>query len=107
MSGMIVSGLVMVIATLMALARFDLRKCLGYSAAIDVGFTVLMFAMFSGTFSGIIASSFAGVFMTMLLYILRASIGCKKLRIVRPGYLPRIRWVYYGPENFRGKWSAA
>lgn len=104
MGEMILAGFVIVIATLMMLSRFDLRKALGYCGVIDVGFTLVMFAMFSGTFSGIIASAFAGVFMTVMLSMLRGTIGCKKLQWVKVGRVPRLRWIAYGPELFRAKW---
>lgn len=102
MAAMILAGFIIVMAMLLTLARFDLRKFLGYASIVDIIFTVLMFSMFHGTFSGIVASAFAGIFMTLMLYMLRGTIGCKKLKVVCVRRIPRIRWVYYGPELYRG-----
>lgn len=108
MAALIIAGFVIVLAMLLTMARFDILKWLGYAAAVDIAFTILMFSLFAGTFSGIIAGSFAGIFMTAMLYVMRASLGCKKLRIKRTRlYTPYITWVYFGPENYRGKWSRA
>jgi len=108
MGAMILSGFIIVLALLMTLARMDLLKFLGYSTIVDILFTLLMFTMFHGTFSGIVASAFAGVFMTIMLYVLRGTIGCKKLKFRRCKYgLIKLTWVYYGPENYRGKFSRA
>lgn len=104
MAPLIVSGFIIVMALLLTLARFDLLKFLGYAGALDIVFTCMMFTMFHGTYSGIVASAFAGIFMTIMLYLLRATIGCKKLKLVWSGWLPRIRWVFFGPENYRGSW---
>lgn len=95
MAGLIVAALVMTIALILLLARFDLRKFLGYSAVVDVMFTILMFMMFMGTFSGIVAGAFAGLFMTLLLYVLKAVVGYKKLE--RKGF--KLVWVTY-PAKF-------
>lgn len=91
MVAMVISGFVLVLAMLATMARFDLYKFLGYAAAVDIVFTILMFIMFAHTFSGIVAGSFAGLFMTGLLYILRGTLGYKRLE--RKGL--KIVWVYH------------
>lgn len=100
MFAMAVAGCIMAMATLMALARFDMLKVLGYSAVVDFAFTVLLFALFSETYSGIIASAFAGVFMSLMLYILRATMGCKKLKVRNW----RLQWVYFDGKQYRQHW---
>jgi len=80
MAGLIVAAGVMCGATLLTAHRFMcIRKLLGYSAIVDISFTVLMFCMFMGTFSGIVAGAFGGMFMTLTLYVLKYSIGYKRL----------------------------
>ncbi|WP_233402363.1 hypothetical protein, partial [Segatella copri] len=64
---------------------------LGYAAAVDVAFTILMFFMFAGSFSGIVAAAFAGLFMTVMLHILRQTIGYDKLKFVR---WYKVAWVH-------------
>lgn len=82
MSALIVASLILVITMLLTVARFGphvFKRMLGYAAIVDVLFTVLMFMMFAGTFSGIVAGAFAGLFMTGLLYILRGVMGYERL----------------------------
>lgn len=93
MLALILASFVMVLTMFGLMARFGLRKFLGYSAVVDIAFTVLMFAMFSGTFSGIVAGAFAGLFMTGLLYVLKASVGYERLE--RVGW--KIKWVAHPP----------
>ena len=94
MSALILAAFVLVITMLAIMARFGLRRFLGYSTIVDVSFTVLMFAMFAGTFSGIVAGAFAGLFMTGLLYVLKATMGYERLE--RVGW--KIKWVYHAPK---------
>lgn len=94
MAGLIVAALVMAVALILMLARLDLRKFLGYSVIVDVAFTILMFMMFMGTFSGIVAGAFSGLFMTLLLYMLKAVLGYKRLE--RRGF--KLVWVQYPPK---------
>lgn len=92
MAGLIVAAGVMCAATLLTAMRFmDLKKLLGYSALVDVAFTILMFMMFMGTFSGIVAGAFGGLFMTLALYVLKDLLGYK--RIQRRGC--KLVWVEY------------
>lgn len=97
MLGMILAAFVLVITMLLTMARLDLRKFLGYAAVIDVAFTILMFAMFAGSYSGIVAGAFAGLFMTACLYVLRYSMGYKKLRMGLKGPY----WKLYEPKAKR------
>jgi hypothetical protein len=92
MAGLIVAAGVMTVAALLTAHRLvNIRKLLGYAAVIDVLFTVLMFMMFMGTFSGIVAGAFGGLFMTGALYVLRYAIGYEKL--CRRGV--KLVWIRY------------
>lgn len=95
MAALILSGFILVITMLATMARFGgLRRWLGYAGIVDVAFTILMFLMFHGSFSGIVSGAFAGLFMTTLLYVLRASYGYEKLE--RVGY--KLKWVAHAPK---------
>lgn len=98
MAGLIVAAGVMCAATIITASRFfDLRKMLGYAGIIDVAFTILMFYMFMGTFSGIVAGAFGGLFMTLALTGLKHVVGYKKLQ--RHGV--KLVWVEY-PATWKG-----
>jgi xanthine/uracil permease len=96
MLGFMMAGLMTVVCILMMMARTDLLKWLGYSNVVDVAFTVIMIILFHDTFSGVVSASFAGVFMSGMLWTLRSVLGYKKLRIHR---LKPV-WVYY-PAKWR------
>lgn len=92
MGGLILAAGVLTAATLVTAHRFmDIRKLLGYAAAMDIAFTILMFLMFMGTYSGIVAGAFGGLFMTIAISGLRYLIGYKKLR--REGV--KLVWVHH------------
>lgn len=73
-----------------------MRKFLGYAGYVDVMFTILIFALFAHTFSGVIAGTFAGLFMAIGLTIMRNMLGYERLK--RRGF--KLVWVYTP-----GKWG--
>lgn len=93
---LIVSGFMIVLTMLLMMARMGLLKWLGYTNIVDVAFTIIMILLFHGTFSGIVAASFAGVFMSALLWVLRSSLGCERYELVKTGkYTATMKWVRY------------
>lgn len=99
MLGFMMAGLMTVMCILMMMARTDLLKWLGYSNCVDVVFTLIMIVLFHDTFSGVVSAAFAGVFMSSMLWVLRNTLGYKKLRVVRRGYIIKPEWVYYSPRQ--------
>lgn len=95
MLAMVFAGFILCIAMLLTMARLDILKFLGYAGIVDVVFTALMLEMFAGTFMGIVAGAVAGLCMTTLLYVLKYSMGYKRLE--RVGY--RLKWVYHSPKG--------
>ena len=111
MAALILAALVLVITMLLTMARFGLKKFLGYAAVVDILFTILMFMMFAGTFSGIVAGAFAGMFMTLLLYILKGTVGYERLEFVKCSkikFARKLAWVEYpatGIKLFKEKFA--
>lgn len=98
MTGMIVAGLVLVCTMFVVMARINLRVFLGYSTVVDICFTILMFYMFADTFSGIVAASFAGLFMAGGLTGARKLLGYKRLKLMRTGLVRfNIQWATFPP----------
>ena len=101
MFGMVLAGFVLTMAMLLTMARLDIRKFLGYSSFVDVVFAALMFEMFAGTYGGIVAGAFAGLFMTGMLYVLKYTMGYKRLTLKG--------WVYHAPRSDKikqkGRWA--
>ncbi len=95
MLAMLTAGMILTLAMLLTLARLDIRKFLGYAAIVDVLFTALMLEMFAGTFMGVVAGAFAGLCMTGMLYVLKYTMGCKKIKFFRRGLVVGVHWVVY------------
>lgn len=102
MAGYIFSGFAVVLCVLAMMARSNLKRWLGYSNVVDIVFTIFMIALFHGTFSGVVSSAMAGIWMSGLLTILRKSIGCERLvwqRGARWYHAPKLVWRYYSPAE--------
>ena len=98
MSGFMVAGVMIVLTILVMMARSNIRRWLGYANFVDILFTIIMIYLFHDTFSGIVSASFAGVFMSVMLSVLKASLGYEKLKIVRTNWYKgfySIQWVSY------------
>ena len=91
MAAMLLAGVILAVAMIMTMARLDLLKFLGYASLVDVLFTALMMEMFYGTFMGVVAGAFSGLCMTAGLYMLKYTLGYKRLQ--RVGL--KIKWVYH------------
>lgn len=98
MFGMVVAGLVLVLSFFTVMARINLLRFLGYSTIVDVFFTVLMFLMFHGSYGGIVAGAFAGLFMALGLTIVRNTLGYERLEFVRTRWVVKLTWVYHAPR---------
>lgn len=103
-AGLIVSGFALTLTMFLVMQRTGkLRKFLGYAGWVDVMFTILIFALFAHTFSGVIAGTFAGLFLAVGLTILRKTIGYERLQLQRHHkVLFRLVWVYYPPTGLKG-----
>lgn len=87
-TGFLVVGIVTVLSTLVTMARMDIYKWLGYSNVVDVIFTIMLVGLMHGSFPGIVSAAFAGIVMSVTLWVLRSTMGYKKLRVVP------VRWVH-------------
>lgn len=100
LTGFLTIGIVTVVSALLTMARLDIYKWLGYSNFVDVSFAILVIILLEGSFAGMVAAAFAGIVMSTFLWVMRNTIGYKKLRIVRCQWYKgcaRLRWVYYPP----------
>lgn len=83
---MALSGVVMVLAIFVTLARvMDVRVVLGYATEIDVLFSVLLLVMFSGTYMGLLSAAFAGLTLAVCLSVGRYTVGYTRFKLVRYG----------------------
>lgn len=81
-------------AGVIALAyKLDIKKVLGYDAAVDLIATIGLALLFQGTYSGMVVAMVAGLLVSLILSVLKRRIGYKKLRFVDR----KPTWVEYGP----------
>lgn len=107
MAGFMLAGIMMVLTILIMMARMNLRRWLGYANIVDVMFTIVIIALFHDTFSGVVAASFAGVFMSIMLWVLRCSVGCERLKFVKVPLnkgLCRLRWIEISATECRQRY---
>lgn len=81
-------------ALFILMVKLNIRRVLGYDAAVDVISTLMLVGMFSGTATGTAAAMFAGVLLSLLLLIAKSLLGYERLE--RDGN--RLRWRFYPPK---------
>lgn len=102
MAGMIFAGLITVAAFMFLLMKFDLRKVLWLDVPLDIIGSIALIFMFAGTFTGMFSAIVAGAVFSVLLYILKHTIGYKRLRMkLHPVRIWRSR-IYW--EHVRPTW---
>lgn len=94
-AALIVAGFALTLTLFLVMQRTGrFRRFLGYAGYVDILFTILIFALFAHTFSGVVAGTFAGLFMAIGLTIARNIVGYERLQ--RKGL--RLVWVYHEPR---------
>lgn len=74
----IIAGVFSALAILFLLAKFDFKKVLWLDIPIDIASTVLLVAMFAGTFAGMMAAVIGGCIISVTLYTVKKLRGYKK-----------------------------
>lgn len=101
--GMVLAAAVIVATVFVTLCRVaPLRRWLGYATYVDVTFTILMFFAFHGTYSGIVAAAFSGLFMAFTLSCMRNALGYERLAVKRVRWsegIIQLTWVKYPPKK--------
>ena len=88
----LLAGLISVLAILFLLLKIDIRKVLAFDIWVDIGVTALLVTLFAGTFSGMFAACVAGAGFSIILYVLKHTIGYKRL-------------TFHGWETVTPKWQ--
>lgn len=81
-------------ALFIVMIKLNIRRILGYDAAVDLISTALLISMFQGTATGMAAAVFAGVILSILLLIAKQLLGYERLE--RDGL--HLRWRFYPPK---------
>lgn len=91
---MIEAGFIAALGLLIVLARFNLRRILGYKTLVDVVATTFFCWIFIGTYAGMMTGLFAGVIVSLTLNALDALFGHERARLRRQRgrLLPSLSW---------------
>jgi drug/metabolite transporter superfamily protein YnfA len=104
---LILAGLMTVFMVFCLMARINLKRFLGYPNAVDIIFTAFCLVAMHGTFSGIVAAAFAGVFMSVGLWFIRCTIGAERLgwrRGTKWYSIPKLKWIELSADSMRPMW---
>jgi amino acid permease len=91
----IFAGLASALAILFLLAKFDFKKVLWLDIPIDIMSTILLVAMFAGTFAGMMAAVIGGCLISIVLFLYKRTVGYRKPRWKKYGY----EWVDVTPRS--------
>ena len=86
----VIAGIFSALAILFLLAKFDFKKVLWLDIPIDIASTILLVAMFAGTFAGMMAAVIGGCIISATLFAFKKVFGYKKPKWKRFGY----EWVH-------------
>jgi len=94
-TGIIFAGIIAAISMIFLLLKLDIRKVCGYDIYVDIGFTFLLAWMLAGTFTGMMAALLGGCLVSIFLYIMKRSVGYKKLTFNHF----KLHWRHYNVEK--------
>lgn len=81
MIALVLVAFMAVLGLLIMMGRLNLRRFLGYPNVVDITCTIVFVILFAGTFSGMVVAGFASLFMSLMLWVLRSTIGAERLAV--------------------------
>ena len=90
----LIAGIASAIAILFMLAKLNIKKVLCFDILVDIGASIALIVMFAGTFAGMKAAILGGAIISIVLFILKKTIGYEKPK--REGF--KVRWVNVPPR---------
>ena len=96
---MILAGLLNACAFLILLYKLNLKRVLQYDLFVDVLVTFFLMWIFAGTFAGMMAAIIGGLFVSIVLVMLKKTMPRQKLGVVKTKSFPyrKIGWVTINP----------
>ena len=77
---MIIAGLISAAGLLFLLFKFGVRRVIAYDIPIDILTTSLLMFLFAGTFGGMMAAMVGGLAVSIILYVLKATMTREQLK---------------------------
>lgn len=114
MIALVLVAFMAVLGLLIMMGRLNLKRFLGYPNLVDIACTVFFLIIFAGTFSGMVVAGFASLFMSLMLWVLRATVGAERLEVRweqrKRGFIPYsvlvFHWTTIRPDQCQPHWLA-
>tara|TARA_R100001463_G_scaffold55910_2_gene107737 strand:+ start:70 stop:354 length:285 start_codon:yes stop_codon:yes gene_type:complete len=90
----LIAGIASACAILFMLAKLNIKRVLCFDVLVDIGASIALIIMFAGTFAGMMAGILGGAIISIVLFILKKTIGYEKP--IRKGF--KVRWVNVPPR---------
>ena len=92
---MLLIGIISALGLLLLSLKIGGRKVIGMDVWFDIGITITLMIMFAGTFSGMTAAMIGGLFVTILLFIMKKTMVHETLTVEKG--LPK--WKEVDPRD--------
>ena len=92
---MLTIGIISALGLLLLALKVGGRKVIGMDIVFDIAITITLMIMFAGTFSGMAAAMFGGLFVTILLFIMKRTMVHETLTVEKG--LPK--WKEVNPKD--------
>lgn len=90
----IFAGICSACGILFLLAKLNIKRVLAFDVFIDIGASLLLMVMFFGTFAGMMAAVLGGSIISIVLYLMKKTIGYQKPKWNKY----RFQWVDVPPR---------
>ena len=96
---MIIAGFLSAVGLLFLIFKFGVRRVIAYDIPIDILTTSLLMFLFAGTFGGMMAAMVGGLAVSIILYVLKATMTREQLMLVKTKKFPyrTLRWIEVEP----------
>lgn len=104
---MFLAGLLSALGLLLLIFKLGIRRIIAYDIVIDIAVTSLLMLSLAGTYSGMIAALTGGLFVSIVLWVLKRTITreelhltTKKVRVANRFDIkrPDLQWVAVNPH---------
>jgi len=92
---MLTIGIISALGLLLLALKVGGRKVIGMDIVFDIAITITLMIMFAGTFSGMAAAMIGGLFVTILLFIMKRTMVHETLTVEKG--LPK--WKEVNPKD--------
>jgi uncharacterized membrane protein len=77
------AGIISALAILFILFKLDIRKVLYFDIIVDIAVSTLLTVIFLGTFSGMMAAIAGGAIFSVIMFMLKKTMGYKKPTVTK------------------------